>query len=178
MQTIILGRMTYIRQMLLFPLINFKTRIEMKKILLAFLVLLILFLAWYGESRKFFCLGNGRCITVWKTYNNTCYIIPGKYYGLIKPSSHSYLKTTNTNTLDIIWEANLNSIIVNADDKSFTVNNFPKSIQIVRYDLNKKNNDSLFTYFDGKYNRYKRNVNYISLFIQENYAIDKDGRKL
>jgi hypothetical protein len=80
--------------------------------------------------------------------------------------------------LDIIWEANLNSIIVNADDKSFTVNNFPKSIQIVRYDLNKKNNDSLFTYFDGKYNRYKRNVNYISLFIQENYAIDKDGRKL
>jgi hypothetical protein len=46
------------------------------------------------------------------------------------------------------------------------------------WEINKKNNDSLFTYFDGKYNRYKRNVNYISLFIQENYAIDKDGRKL
>jgi hypothetical protein len=84
----------------------------MKRLLLIFSILIIVVLIWYGESRKFFCLNNSKCVTVWKTYNNVCYIVPGKYYGLIKPSSRSYIKTTNVNNLDIIWKSSSDSIIV------------------------------------------------------------------
>lgn len=46
------------------------------------------------------------------------------------------------------------------------------------YKENKVLNDSLYTYFDGKYNRYKKEVDFISINIQENYATDKNGKKL
>ncbi len=149
----------------------------MKKLLLIFFALIIIAIIWYGESRKFFCLDNGKCVTVWKTFNNICYIIPGKYYGIMRPSTYSYIKTTNINNLDIIWKAHSDSIVVNSDDSVFIVNNFSKGVKINKYNLNEKYNDSLFTYFDGKYNRYRKGINYISIFIQENYATDKDGKK-
>ena len=34
------------------------------------------------------------------------------------------------------------------------------------------------TYFDGKYRRYKKDVEYISLNMKENYATDKTGKVL
>lgn len=32
--------------------------------------------------------------------------------------------------------------------------------------------------FDGKYNKYNEKINYIRLYIKENYATDKAGKKL
>jgi hypothetical protein len=133
---------------------------------------------WFGESRKFFCLNNGKCITVWKTFNNVCYIIPGKYIGIFGPSSYSYIQTTNIHNFDIIWKSNSDSIIVNSDDSTFIVNNFSKGVGIIKYSQNKKYNDSLFTYFDGNYHRYKKGISYISVFVKENYAVDFNGKKL
>lgn len=46
------------------------------------------------------------------------------------------------------------------------------------YRNDKALNDSLYTNFDGKYRRYKEKVNYININIEENYATDKDGKKL
>jgi len=57
----------------------------MKRKLLFFALGITLLVTWFGESRKFFCLEDGNCVTVWKTFNG-CYIIPGKYYGIVKPS--------------------------------------------------------------------------------------------
>lgn len=150
----------------------------MKKISVIFLIIILFILIWYGESRKFFCLEGDKCVTVWKTYNNVCYIVPGKYYGIVRPSSYNYIQTTNINDLDIIWKVNSDSIIVNSDDTTFIVNNSSKGIKIIKYNLNKKYNDSLLTSFDGKYHRYKKDVDYVSIFIKENYAIDKNGNKL
>ena len=132
----------------------------------------------YGESRNFFCLGNGKCITVWKTYNNVCYIIHGKYYGMLKPSCHSYIQTTNKNILDIIWIANSDTLIVNSDDDSnVIVKNSLQGTKFIKYNINKAYNDSSFTYF-GTYHRYKKSVDYLNIFIKENYAMDKNGKKL
>ena len=51
----------------------------MKRLLLNLAAVVVLSLIWYGESRKFFCLDNGGCVSVWETLNHVCYIIPGRY---------------------------------------------------------------------------------------------------
>ena len=76
----------------------------MKKILkVLFIIISIIFglLLWSELSRDFYCLEKDKCITVWKT-SWGCYIIPGKYYGLISPSD-DYIKTTNTQYLTIYF---------------------------------------------------------------------------
>jgi hypothetical protein len=84
----------------------------MKKMILFFFIVILLLFGWYGESRKFFCLEDGKCITVWKTYNNVCYVIPGKYYGLWAPSNN-FIKTSNLNELTIFFTDELpNTLIV------------------------------------------------------------------
>jgi hypothetical protein len=150
----------------------------MKKIGLISFLFLVVVLFLYGESRKFFYLEDGRCITVWKTYNNICYVLPGKYYGLIKPSVHNYIKTNNINNLDIIWTKNNDSLIVNFENNDASIFNSGKGVKIVNYTLNQKYNDSAFTYVDRGYRRYRNQVDYMSIFLKDNYAIDKNGKKL
>ena len=150
----------------------------MKRVLLYLTVIIVLTLIWYGESRKFFCLDKGRCVTVWKTYNDVCYIIPGKYYGLLKPSSANYIQTTNLSDVDIIWQRGSSGMIVSVDDNSKIINQSSEQDKIVNYNIHKMYYDSLFTYFDGKYRRYNKGLDYMSIFIKENYATDKEGKHL
>jgi len=117
------------------------------------------------------------CVTVWKTYNNVCYVIPFKYYGLLKPSDN-YILTTNMSDLDILLSAEPKTIIVAKDDETVIVNNSKKKILIIDYDSRKKYFDSLYTYFDRQYSRYKKQTIYIQLHVKENYATDNNGRKL
>lgn len=43
-------------------------------------------------------------ITVWQRIGNTCYIIPGKYYGILAPKEN-YIKTANyKNYIGIVWD--------------------------------------------------------------------------
>lgn len=151
----------------------------MAKKIFFFTAFISLFFILYGESRKFFCLSDGKCITVWKTYNNVCYIIPGKYYGIVRPSSHSFIQTTNNNILDIIWIENSDDLIINSDnDSNIIVKNSSQGTKFIKYNINKVYNDSSFTYIDGPYHRYKKSVNYLNIFISENYAVGKNGKKL
>ena len=46
------------------------------------------------------------------------------------------------------------------------------------YRNDKALNDSLYTNFDGRYRRYKEKVDYININIDENYATDKNDKKL
>jgi hypothetical protein len=42
-------------------------------------------------------------LTIWQRIGNNCYIIPGKYYGIVPPSSN-YIKTVNyRNYIGILW---------------------------------------------------------------------------
>lgn len=151
----------------------------MKKVLLTVLVILILLLAWYGESRKFFCLGGGRCITVWKTYNNTCYVIPGKYYGLFKPTEN-FIQTTNTNSLTIFFTNQLPNAVIYRSDQAVKITNDNKSkITFYDYQSDAIKFDSLLYLPNAKKNKdIKKDVGLIDVFIHDNYAIDKDGKKL
>ncbi|MCY1518567.1 hypothetical protein D9M68_532880 [compost metagenome] len=146
------------------------------KIILIIFLVIGLGLVWFGESRKFYCLDNDRCVTVWKTYNNTCYIIPGKYYGILK-SADNYIQTTNIDNVDIIWSTEKNVLVAGGASLKI-VNNDSTELKMNNYKSNKSYNDILYLDFDGNYHRYKKNVNYISLSIKENYARVQGGKKL
>jgi hypothetical protein len=151
----------------------------MKRALLLLSILIVIVLGWFGESRNFFCLDNGNCITTWKTYNNVCYIIPGKYYGLVKPSKN-YIQSTNNNTLTIYMSSELpNTIVYKSNQPLKVVNSDKKEFYFYDYNLEVEKFDNIMYMPNAKKNNdIKENVRLIDLFIQENYAIDKNGKKL
>ncbi|MFC3197061.1 hypothetical protein ACFOET_05500 [Parapedobacter deserti] len=154
-------------------------RAKMVKVLLkttgVILFLMVALLVWFDQSRSFYCLSENKCVTVWKRLGNKCYIVPGKYYGIFKPSDN-YIKTTNTGYVDVIFLNDI-SLLVDIEDNAKIIRHPGKNL-IELYSNNKAVNDSLYTYFDGKYHKYKNEVEYISIDIKENYAINKAGRKL
>lgn len=132
-------------------------------------------------ARSFYCLSEDRCVTIWKTGNGDVLIVYGIYNDSKKPVD-DYVKLVDiTNEVD--WYA---SVIFTKDDKLLidVVDDSTKVISqssqgiIELYNSKKTLNDSLYTYFDGKYERYKKEVDYISVNIKENYATDKNNNKL
>lgn len=151
----------------------------MKRVLFFLSVVIILLFIWYGESRKFFCFDDGKCLTVWKTYNNVCYIIPGKYYGMFKPSKN-FIKSSNTDNLTIFFTSELPNVFIYKSEHDLKVNNSNKD-EFIFYDYNsdiKKFDRIIYTPNAKKNNDIRDKVRLIDLFIQDNYALDKDGKKL
>lgn len=148
------------------------------------LLVLLIPLAWYvisvligchdyrRDTRHFFCLEDGRCVTMWRTLNGVCYVIPGKYSGKEDPPvSESYVMSPFTKSMDIIWEKNTTDIIVYLeDDKKQIIHESLNGVKVFNYNLNKRYNDSVFFYFDGKYDRYKKDVDFMHIDIKEEYA--------
>lgn len=145
------------------------------KIIGVILLLIVVSLVWFDQSRSFYCLSDGRCITVWKRLGNKCYIVPGKCYEIFKPTD-DYIQTTNTGYVDVIL-VNDKKLLINIEDNAEIVQQSSNSL-IELYRDNKTLNDSLNTYFDGRYRQYKKEVDFISINIKENYATDKSGKKL
>ena len=86
--------------------------------------------------------------------------------------------TPYTKGMDIIWQENTNNIIANLEDeKSQIIHNSATGVQIANYNFNKKYNDSVFLYLDKGYHRYKKNIDYLTLNIKEEYAYGKDGKR-
>jgi hypothetical protein len=147
----------------------------MKKTLIFFLLLFFCIAIWFGESREFLYFKNGKCITTWKTYNNQCYVIIGRYYGLFKPSvENTYIKTSNTSSgIDLIWKSGTDTVLVQMDDSDTLFNSTSNKVVLSNYDLNRKYNDSLYTYFDPKLKieRYKETTDLISVAINKMGAL-------
>lgn len=145
-----------------------------------FLLIAITFIAiGYGESRKFFCLEDGQCITVWKTYNNVCYITPGKDYSVIKPSDN-FIELTNTNDLTVFFTRELPNSFIFASDHPLKINNGKKDkFTFYDYNLNTKKFDQILYKPDAKKaNDLKDNAKMMNIYVFENYATDTKGRKL
>ncbi|MBS1760085.1 MAG: hypothetical protein JST23_08190 [Bacteroidetes bacterium] len=152
----------------------------MKKILSLIALVIFFALIYFGEKRDFYCLEEGKCVTVWKTYGNSCYIIPYKYYGLLSPSGN-YIKTTYTNDVTIYWNDELpNAVTIRCEQDFKIVNNNSAKINIVDFNSNYENNlNKVFYDKDAKgFSDVKKNVSFISIYIKENYATDKNGNKL
>lgn len=154
----------------------------MKKSLIMFICILPLILSncKSNGSKSFYCLSEDKCITVWKKGNNSAFIIRGKYDSAKTPSD-DYVKLINiTNAVDwyasIIFTKDDKLLVDVVDDNTKVISKSSKGV-IELYNNKKTLNDSLYTYFDGKYRRYRNKVEYISIDIKENYITDKTDKK-
>lgn len=53
-------------------------------------------------------------ITVWKRLGNECYILPGKYNGILVPSG-TYMKITSTGSIAVISANKSQSLLIDID---------------------------------------------------------------
>lgn len=163
------------------------TRTKMVKMLFKImgilLLLIVLLLVWYDQSRTFYCLSNDKCVTVWKRLGGKCYIIPSKYYGVFKPSS-DYIKTTNTQYLTFYFSNDIPNKMIVRNQGSSTgekrgyeiVNNLSENLEIAEYSDDYK--AILYKPDAIKFKDVKTSTEYLDLDIKENYATDKTGRKI
>lgn len=133
--------------------------------ILAILILLISVFVWFDQSRSFYYLSEKQCFTVWKRLGNKCYIVSGKYFGIIKPSR--YIKTTNDNALTIID--------VDSSDYKYAVSNdYGKNVKI---DLDQKTEffdyNERKTFVDKYYvkGRIRGGLKYLMLDLKENLVV-------
>lgn len=147
------------------------------KILIVLVCVIVGLFLWFDQSRSFFKATNGEYITMWKRYGGTCYLIPGKYYGVTKPKD-GYIETRNKNEyIDFLWLNNTPNDLLyygNADDKIY--NKDKAAFRISNYLDNKQKNDSLFTEKKGHYSNYKKEVIHLGINILEGYATDGTGK--
>jgi hypothetical protein len=151
-----------------------------KNFLIAIITLVIIFfiivyLYNWDQSRSIYCLTPEKCITVWKRLGGKCFIIPEKYFGRKRPTG-AYIKTTNTDRLDVIWK-NDNSILVNSKENAIYLQSTSK-MRIKLYQEDKDVYDSLYTFLDGSYRKYREGVNFLSVDVKENYVRDNKGQKV
>lgn len=126
--------------------------------------------------KSFYCIKDDKCFTIWKKSNGEIYVIYGKYDNYKIPNDN-YIKISNSKYEYItIILSHDNKLLVSTENSKLQEKSSSDLIEL--YEKNKYLNDSLYTYFDGKYRRYKKKVNYISLNIKENYATDKTGKKI
>jgi len=146
------------------------------------LILLLFVLIGLDQSRTFYCLSENQCITVWKRLGNKCYIVPGKYYWILRPSDN-YLETSNTQYLTLYYSEKLpkkiivrNQGIPNGKDEYKIRSNPKEDWELLEYSERYKL--ILYQTQAHKFKDVKATTNYLDLDIEENYAKDKTGRKL
>lgn len=145
------------------------------------ILLAIVFLVWLDQSRSFYCLSEDKCVTVWKRLGNKCFIIPGKYYGVLSPTVE-HIRTTNNQYLTLYFADDLPGRIIvrnqsDSEREGYEIVESSKGrLGFVEYTDDLK----MILYKPGakKFSDVVRTANYMDLDIKENYAIDKKGDKL
>ena len=153
----------------------------MKKILIVLakvLFLLVIIIIFFGEHRRFYCVGGNKCVTVWKLLGGKCYVIPGKYYGLINMSDN-YIITTNLSLLDCYWSEELpNTLIVRFGSSDYykIINKNKNNIKIIDY----SNSMEGIFYKKGatRMDEIKSNASLMMIYVDEDYAMDRNGKHL
>jgi hypothetical protein len=154
---------------------------KLKKIFVIFIIIVICIsgmLLYLFQKRKYFCLADNKCITVWKTADGA-YIIPGKYTSWFKPKDN-YIKADNLDDgFGLYWLNNKpKDIIVDSYNYSI-VNNNKSSVQILEYSKNPKYFENLlFDRNDLGDTFLKGTVSKLLIDIKDGYAFTNDDRKL
>ena len=143
------------------------------KIIIAVIVAIISLFIWYGESRKFFKLTNGEYITLWKTYNNTSFIVRGKYYGLLPPSGN-HLRTSNINSLSIYTKRDKTDTIYFNSLSNYRVSNI-EIAEPFMIDLKTSTNQDARIFLKKVRRENFENWCTLHFNIRENYAMDENG---
>ena len=143
------------------------------------MTLAIIIIVLYWEDRNFYDLQDGKSVTVWKTFNNVSYVIPGRFYGVLPPANN-FIESTNTNDLTVYFTSNLPKGFIFKSEHPVKVNNDNKN-EFVFYDYNqniKRFDDLLYIPQAKKNNDLKDSAELIDIFIEDNFALDKNGKKL
>ena len=136
--------------------------------LLTLVTLLAMLLLWLGQRRTFLCVDEDHCVTIWKTYGNKCYLVPGKYYGLIEPTC-SHATTTNTALVGFIWPSDPTILLLSSGTETH-ISNKAGDIQLQLYSRDQQVNDSLYTQLDGRNRVYRDGVPYLTVDIKDGYT--------
>lgn len=121
-----------------------------------------------GEKKDIYCTSEKKCITLWKKRLGEVYVILGKHKNKEVPSC-SCVRIQRENIIDIIF-ANDSTVLITLNGDSQISHTMCDGVSIERYSDNKELNDSLYTWFDGKYKRYKKEIEFISIDFRENYV--------
>jgi hypothetical protein len=148
----------------------------MKKIFLYIVLPIIVLVFWLGESRKFYCVDN-RYITVWKTYGGTSYVVPRRYYGLIRPSDNFIITDNGNDDVTIYWTRELpNTVIFRSESqKQYRITN-KDTAQLIIADYKsdaKKFHDILYKPNAKYHGDIKEGAHFIDIDIFENYVTGK-----
>lgn len=153
----------------------------MKKIVVVFIIIAAL-LFWNVEKRSFYPIGGNTYVTVWKTFGGLCYIVPGKYYGLVKPSGN-FIETTDDNYIVLFSSKESPSHIIyweNRQGRELKVfNELKDKILFVNYLSNQDSLNKVLYKPDAKKVRdVKSNVEMLDIDIEANRVFNKDGKDL
>jgi len=144
-------------------------------------IIIAVLLLYFDQSRKYFCISEDKCVTVWKRIGGTCYIVPDKYTGWFKPKD-DFIRTSNLSNLDIVWIDQFpNSIIIKQQSyyQYIIVNKNKNNLHIYRYENDSDTFHSLIYNIGAKnYSDIKAGVFRLSIDVRENYARTSDGRIL
>ena len=154
-------------------------------IILGFLFLTIIYILSVDGIRSYHCLSDDQCVTVWKKPNGEVYIIPGKYRSISKPTV-SHIRTNNTQFVTLYFsnETELSYKIIARDggnlansQKGYTLENDIKGEwEILEFSDSYKS--ILYEPSAIKFKDVKEGVNYLIINTEENFAIDKSGKKM
>jgi hypothetical protein len=151
----------------------------MKKAIVAFVGLVVIvggLLLWYDQSRRYYCLDAGQCITVWKRLGGVCYVIPGHYSSVSSPSKN-YIQCLNTNILTLFWtKQQMDRIIVLSEYDLEIVNRDTSGFILAKYDSLAVS--EIYDIDAKRMNEVKVGVDLMEVHIKENYAYDKNGNRL
>lgn len=146
-----------------------------KKLLITFaavFTVLVIILISCDQSRSFYSLSEKEYLTVWKRFGNKCFIVPEKYYGIIKP--RYCIQTTNDNALTIIYG--------NLMDYDYVIcNDFGKYVKItlkgkkIKYFEYSEKDKFLNEYYSNEHIR--NNLKYVQLDVKENMIVINGLRK-
>lgn len=138
-----------------------------------------------GGVRNTYCLSDNKCITVWKRTEGEVYIIPGRYKSNNIPTI-SHIRTINKQFLTLYFSSEkelTHKIIVRdegnleSDQKRFTIeNNVTGEWEFFEYSDSLKS--ILYKPNAIKFKDVKASIDYLSINIEENYAMDKSGKKV
>lgn len=121
---------------------------------------------WVDQSRSFYCLADGKCVTVWKRAGGKCYIIAEKYYGLLVPDE--YIETKNLNAITLLFDnqSNYDYILSNDYGKCLEIN--APSVKIKYFPYENRDDFAKSYYLDDKI---KEGIKYLQIDIGENLAV-------
>jgi hypothetical protein len=152
---------------------------RLKKILVKLIILVLCIggvIFYLFQKRKYYCLTEDKCITVWKT-SEGAFIIPGKYTSWFKPKDN-YIKADNLNeNLGIYYNnqtPNTYYVASGIVKNHFIIINNSKKYNII--DVN--HDEERFYDIVNKDKFLKYNIILLTINIKESYATTSDGRIL